>query len=69
MVHTDFSLLRFDGDAARADAVYAGVTPLVAEDIAEVIGFVATRPSHVDLDQIVIRPRDQASATRYHRRK
>lgn len=68
MVHTDFSLLRFDGDAARADAVYAGVTPLVAEDIAEVIGFVATRPSHVDLDQIVIRPRDQASATRYHRR-
>lgn len=67
-VHTDFSLLRFDGDAARADAVYAGLTPLVAEDIAEVIGFVATRPSHVDLDQIVIRPRDQASATRYNRR-
>jgi NADP-dependent 3-hydroxy acid dehydrogenase YdfG len=68
MVHTDFSLMRFDGDAARADAVYAGITPLVAEDIAEVIGFVASRPSHVNLDQIVIQPRDQASATRYNRR-
>jgi NADP-dependent 3-hydroxy acid dehydrogenase YdfG len=64
MVETEFSLVRFDGDRQRADAVYAGVTPLVAEDIAEVIGFVATRPSHVNLDQIVIRPRDQASATR-----
>jgi NADP-dependent 3-hydroxy acid dehydrogenase YdfG len=68
MVHTDFSLMRFDGDQARADAVYAGVTPLVAEDIAEIIGFVASRPSHVDVDQIVIRPRDQVSATRYNRR-
>ncbi|MET2764473.1 SDR family oxidoreductase, partial [Mycobacterium tuberculosis] len=48
----------------RADAVYAGMTPLVAADVAEVIGFVATRPSHVNLDQIVIRPRDQASASR-----
>ncbi|MBS4728553.1 SDR family oxidoreductase [Mycobacterium sp. SM1] len=64
MVHTEFSLVRFDGDQRRADAVYAGMTPLVAADIAEVIGFVASRPSHVNLDQIVIRPRDQASATR-----
>ncbi|OOK68664.1 serine 3-dehydrogenase domain protein [Mycobacterium kansasii] len=40
------------------------MTPLVAADIAEVIGFVASRPSHVNLDQIIIRPRDQASATR-----
>ena len=63
-VETEFSLVRFDGDQQRADAVYAGMTPLVAEDIAEVIGFVASRPSHVNLDQIVIRPRDQASATR-----
>ena len=52
----------------RADAVYKGVTPLVAEDVAEVIGFVASRPSHVNLDQIVIRPRDQASASRFNRR-
>ncbi len=64
MVETEFSLVRFDGDRQRADAVYAGLTPLTAADIAEVIGFVASRPPHVDLDQIVIRPRDQASATR-----
>ena len=56
MVKTDFSLRRFDGDEERADKVYEGVTPLVAEDIAEVIGFVAGRPSHVDLDLIVETP-------------
>jgi len=63
-VETEFSLVRFGGDQQRADAVYAGMTPLVAADIAEVIGFVASRPSHVNIDQIVIRPRDQATATR-----
>ncbi|OBH16415.1 SDR family NAD(P)-dependent oxidoreductase [Mycolicibacter sinensis] len=68
MVDTEFSLVRFDGDRERSDAVYAGLTPLTAADIAEVIGFVASRPPHVDLDQIVIRPRDQASATRANRR-
>jgi NADP-dependent 3-hydroxy acid dehydrogenase YdfG len=68
MVDTEFSLVRFGGDHERADAVYAGLTPLTAADIAEVIGFVASRPPHVDLDQIVIRPRDQASATRANRR-
>jgi len=62
-VETEFSLVRF-GDDKRANAVYEGITPLVAQDIAEVIGFVASRPSHVNLDQIVIQPRDQASATR-----
>jgi len=67
MVKTDFSVNRFKGDQERADAVYKGLTPLVAEDVAEVIGFVASRPSHVNLDQIVIKPRDQASATRYNR--
>ncbi|OBG80523.1 SDR family oxidoreductase [Mycobacterium sp. E802] len=61
MVQTDFSLNRFDGDEHRAEKVYQGVTPLVAEDIAEVIGFVASRPAHVDLDLIVVRPRDQVS--------
>jgi NADP-dependent 3-hydroxy acid dehydrogenase YdfG len=63
-VETEFSLVRFDNDQQRADAVYAGMTPLVAADVAEVIGFVASRPAHVNLDQIVIRPRDQATATR-----
>jgi NADP-dependent 3-hydroxy acid dehydrogenase YdfG len=67
-VETEFSLVRFGGDRQRADAVYAGITPLVAADVADVIGFVATRPSHVNLDLVVIRPRDQASATRFNRR-
>jgi len=64
MVQTEFSVVRLGGDQDRADALYRGMTPLVAADIADVIGFVASRPSHVNLDQIVIRPRDQASATR-----
>jgi NADP-dependent 3-hydroxy acid dehydrogenase YdfG len=67
-VETEFSLVRFGGDQQRAAAVYTGITPLTAADVAEVIGFVASRPSHVNLDQIVIRPRDQASAGRFNRR-
>jgi NADP-dependent 3-hydroxy acid dehydrogenase YdfG len=67
MVATDFSLVRFDGDAERARAVYRGVTPLVAADIAECIAFVVSRPSHVDIDQMVIRPRDQARVHLVHR--
>lgn len=67
-VETEFSLVRFDGDQQRADAVYAGITPLTAADVAEVIGFVASLPPHVDLDLIVLRPRDQANAVRFNRR-
>jgi NADP-dependent 3-hydroxy acid dehydrogenase YdfG len=67
-VETEFSLVRFDGDQQRADSVYTGITPLAAADVAEVIGFVASRPSRVNLDQIIIRPRDQASAGRFNRR-
>lgn len=67
MVETEFSLVRFDGDAAKADKVYAGLTPLTAVDVAEVIGFAVSRPAHVNLDTIVLKPRDQASATRAHR--
>jgi NADP-dependent 3-hydroxy acid dehydrogenase YdfG len=69
LVETEFSLVRFDGDAARADAVYAGLTPLTASDVAEVIGFAVSRPSHVNLDTIVLKPRDQATATRVFRRE
>ncbi|MEY8018194.1 SDR family NAD(P)-dependent oxidoreductase [Mycobacterium servetii] len=68
-VETEFSLVRFDGDEQRADAVYTGITPLTAADVAEVIGFVASRPAHVDLDLVVMRPRDQASASRFNRRR
>jgi hypothetical protein len=66
-VETEFSLVRFDGDHQLADSVYTGITPLVAADVAEVIGFVASRPSHVDLDLIVMKPRDQATTSRFNR--
>ncbi|GBG40564.1 serine 3-dehydrogenase [Mycobacterium montefiorense] len=67
-VETEFSLVRFDGDEQRAGSVYDGITPLTAADVAEVIGFVASRPSHVDLDLIVLKPRDQANTMRFNRR-
>jgi NADP-dependent 3-hydroxy acid dehydrogenase YdfG len=69
MVETEFSLVRFGGDEARAAAVYEGVVPLTAEDIAECIVFAATRPSHVDIDELVVRPRDQARVHLVHRRE
>lgn len=63
MVHTaEFSLTRFGGDQAKADAVYAGVPgPLVAHDVADAICWMATRPGHVNIDRLVIRPRAQAA--------
>jgi NADP-dependent 3-hydroxy acid dehydrogenase YdfG len=69
MVRTDeFSLVRFGGDREQAEAVYAGVPdPLVAEDIADAIAWVATRPSHVNIDELVIRPRAQAAQHKVHR--
>jgi NADP-dependent 3-hydroxy acid dehydrogenase YdfG len=67
MVDTEFSTVRFGGDTARAAKVYEGMTPLTADDIAECITWVASRPSHVNVDQLVVLPRDQASATRVHR--
>lgn len=65
MVQTEeFSLNRFGGDQARADAVYAGVdAPLVAEDVADAIVWCLTRPHHVNIDSLVIRPLAQASNT------
>jgi NADP-dependent 3-hydroxy acid dehydrogenase YdfG len=69
MVHTEeFSTVRFGGDQARADAVYAGVPdPLSAEDVADAIGWIATRPSHVNIDELVIKPRAQAAAHKVYR--
>lgn len=67
LVETEFSLVRFGGDRQRADAVYRGLTPLSAEDIADVVAFVVTRPSHVDIDQVVVRPRAQARVWLVHR--
>jgi NADP-dependent 3-hydroxy acid dehydrogenase YdfG len=69
MVRTDeFALVRFGGDQEKADAVYAGVPdPLVAEDVADAVAWVATRPSHVNVDELVIRPRAQAAQHKVHR--
>jgi NADP-dependent 3-hydroxy acid dehydrogenase YdfG len=68
MVETDFSVVRFEGDEARAAQVYAGLTPLTADDVADCVAWAASRPSHVNIDQIVVKPRDQATATLAHRR-
>jgi hypothetical protein len=67
LVETEFSLVRFDGDAAKAAAVYTGLVPLVAQDVAEVIAFAVSRPAHVNLDSIVMKPRAQHSASRAFR--
>ncbi|MGK5519608.1 SDR family NAD(P)-dependent oxidoreductase [Micromonospora sp. URMC 107] len=69
MVRTDeFGLVRFAGDAERAAAVYAGVAePLVAEDVADCIAWCATRPQHVNVDRLVVRPLAQAAQHKVHR--
>ncbi len=68
MVETEFSEVRFRGDKEAAKAVYKGFTPLQALDVAETVAFVTTRPAHVNIDEIIIMPTDQASATKVHRR-
>jgi len=68
MVETEFSQVRFRGDREKANAVYRGMQPLTAEDVAECVVWAATRPSHVNVDEIVVRPRDQATAHHVHRR-
>lgn len=67
MVETEFSLVRFRGDAPRAEKVYQGFQPLTAADIAETVVWCATRPPHVNIEDIVIFPTAQASATLTHR--
>jgi NADP-dependent 3-hydroxy acid dehydrogenase YdfG len=68
MVETEFSLVRFDGDETAAAKVYEGMQPLSAEDVAECIRWALIQPAHVNIDEIVVRPRDQATATSVHRR-
>jgi 3-hydroxy acid dehydrogenase / malonic semialdehyde reductase len=67
MVETEFSNVRFHGDQARADKVYQGLTPLTADDVADVIFFCVTRSPHVNINELILMPVDQASATLVHR--
>ena len=63
MVETEFSIVRFKGDEDRAKKVYQGLTPLMAQDIADAIWFVVSRPAHVNINDMVIMPTAQATAT------
>jgi NADP-dependent 3-hydroxy acid dehydrogenase YdfG len=67
MVETEFSLVRFEGDQEKASKVYEGTTPLSAEDVADAIAYVVTRPAHVDVDYLSIKPTHQATARDVHR--
>ena len=67
LVETEFSIVRFDGDVQKAKTPYEGLDPLVAEDIADCVAWVVTRPPHVNVDEVVVRPLAQASSTAIHR--
>jgi NADP-dependent 3-hydroxy acid dehydrogenase YdfG len=69
LAETEFSLVRFKGDEQKAKEVYAGINPLVADDIAEILAWVATRPPHVNIDEMVVKPVDQADVGKVFRRK
>lgn len=68
MAETEFSVVRFKGDESRAKKVYEGVQPLTAEDVAEALLWVASRPAHVNIDEMIIKCTDQAAIHRVHRR-
>jgi len=68
MAETEFSVVRFKGDAARARKVYEGVIPLTAEDVAETLVWVASRPAHVNIDELLIKCTDQAAIHKVNRR-
>lgn len=67
MVETEFSEVRFHGDKERAKKVYQGLTPLTPDDVADVVLFCATRPTHVNINELILMPTAQASATLAHR--
>ena len=69
LVETEFSNVRFHGDAEKAKNVYQGLTPLTADDVADVVYFCATRSPHVNISEVLLVPTDQASATLVHRRE
>lgn len=67
LVETEFSQVRFGGDAARARVPYQGLTPLSAQDVAECISFALSRPRHVSLDRMLVLATDQAGTRKFHR--
>jgi NADP-dependent 3-hydroxy acid dehydrogenase YdfG len=67
LVETEFALVRFDGDADKAKEVYQGLQPLTAEDVAETVAFCVTRPAHVNIDYLAVKPTAQATARDVHR--
>lgn len=69
LAETEFSMVRFKGDAERAQKPYAGTEPLVAQDIAEILVWVASRPPHVNIDEMLVKPTDQAAIHKVYRRK
>jgi 3-hydroxy acid dehydrogenase/malonic semialdehyde reductase len=69
LVETEFSIVRFKGDTDKAAAVYRGVDPLTAEDIADCIMFALTRPEHVNIDELVVKALGQSSGARIFRRE
>jgi 3-hydroxy acid dehydrogenase/malonic semialdehyde reductase len=69
LAETEFSLVRFKGDAAKAKKPYEGTYPLVGEDIADAIVWMASRPPHVNIDELIIKPTDQAAMHKVYRRK
>jgi serine 3-dehydrogenase len=69
LVETEFSNVRFHGDAEKAKNVYQGLTPLTADDVADVVYFCATRSPHVNISEVLLVPTDQASATLVHRKE
>ena len=69
LAETEFSLVRFRGDEARAKAVYRGTRPLTAEDVADAVAWCVTRPPHVNVQELVLMPTDQASAHAVYRRE
>jgi NADP-dependent 3-hydroxy acid dehydrogenase YdfG len=68
LAETEFSLVRFKGDARKAQELYAGTNPLVAADIAEILVWIASRPPHVNIDELVVKPVDQAEMGKVFRR-
>jgi NADP-dependent 3-hydroxy acid dehydrogenase YdfG len=68
MAETEFSIVRFHGDEQRAKTVYQGIAPLTAEDIADALEYIVTRPAHVCIQDILLTPTQQANTYLTHRK-